>query len=274
VTIYKGNDMTTLETYEKPLDILPQQAVIREMALPPLGDLAGALAVAQAKARSAAKDATNKFHGYDYASAESVMSVAKVALEGVGLAVIPLGHRLCVKGTGQAVMYEIEQQFMVAHKSGQTLTFPYPWPVIPERGRPLDKAMAGALTTSLSYFLRGLLQIPRVEEDEVHMDGRDDRDAAPPAPPVKPAPLPAKQADKPLAPSPWDHPRWKALYAKLTACGLLNGQSPEDEAAALITQGLKLGDDATPSGFTDPQWERAEKLVDGRLARLRAEAGQ
>jgi hypothetical protein len=60
--------------------------------------------------------------------------------------------------------------------------------VVPERGRPLDKAFAVALTTSLSYLLRDLLQMPR--GDEADMNARNDlpqeqhRPAKPQAEPV------------------------------------------------------------------------------------------
>jgi hypothetical protein len=46
------------------------------------------------------------------------------------------------------------------------------WPFAEEKGRPLDKALAGALTSSLGYWLRSLLLVPRDDEE---MDKRDDR---------------------------------------------------------------------------------------------------
>ena len=46
------------------------------------------------------------------------------------------------------------------------------FPIIEDKGRPLDKALAGALTTSLAYYLRDLLLIPKQDENQV--DKRDD----------------------------------------------------------------------------------------------------
>lgn len=47
---------------------------------------------------------------------------------------------------------------------------------MPEKGRPLDKAFATALTTALKYWLRDLLLLPRVVADD-DMDTRDDRES-------------------------------------------------------------------------------------------------
>jgi len=46
------------------------------------------------------------------------------------------------------------------------------FPAIEKKGTPADKAVAAALTTSLNYFLRDLLMIPRSEEFD--MDKTDD----------------------------------------------------------------------------------------------------
>jgi hypothetical protein len=146
-------------------------------AVPPpaCGKLAAALAKAQSRCRAASKDSRNDFHKYKYASAEAIMEEAKIALADCELSVIPLGHEMRVSGNGSAAFYEVHRQFLIAHSSGECLTLPFPWPVCPDRGRPLDKALAGAMTTSLAYFLRDLLQMPRVDPSEQHMDSRDDR---------------------------------------------------------------------------------------------------
>jgi hypothetical protein len=49
----------------------------------------------------------------------------------------------------------------------------------PHKGTPLDKAMLGAETSALGYWLRGLLMAPRLELDEV--SARNDRDYDPTA---------------------------------------------------------------------------------------------
>ena len=53
-----------------------------------------ALAAAQALASSVEKDARNTFHKYAYASAEAMISEAKVALAQHGIAVVPLRQAL------------------------------------------------------------------------------------------------------------------------------------------------------------------------------------
>ena len=82
---------------------------------------------------------------------------------------------------------------------------PFGVPVLPEKGRPIDKAEAGARTYALSYFLRDLLLIPRVDEGS-DVDQRDDRDrsgrATAPRPAAVPAPKPAVAPPAPAAPPP------------------------------------------------------------------------
>jgi hypothetical protein len=78
--------------------------------------------------------------------------------------------------------------------------------------------MAGALTSSLNYWLRDLLMVPR--EDET-MDSRDDREYAPRSP-SRPAPTPAPAAARPPAvpaarPAPTVTPvngEWVEIYCK------------------------------------------------------------
>jgi len=51
----------------------------------------------------------------------------------------------------------------------ETLEFP----AIVRKGTPHDKAVAAALTTSLSYWLRDVLLLPRMD-NEASMDRRND----------------------------------------------------------------------------------------------------
>ena len=50
----------------------------------------------------------------------------------------------------------------------------YETPIIPDKGRPMDKAVATARTYALGYMLRDLLLLPRVEPS-ADVDARDDR---------------------------------------------------------------------------------------------------
>lgn len=144
--------------------------------------LAKALAAARDRCKAAAKDARNDFHKYDYASADNVIAVATEALEGSGLALIPAREELVAVGS----TYALNRLLFLAHASGEFVPLEtLGWPVVPDKGRPLDKAFAVALTSSLAYKLRDLLQIPRGTEDD--MSARDDREAQAPPPPPAPA---------------------------------------------------------------------------------------
>jgi hypothetical protein len=147
------------------------------------GNLAAALSAARDKCKPAALDATNTFHKYDYASAEEILRVGGEALKGSGLAVVPVSSQLTVLGDGSATIHALDRDLLLIHSSGESLPLRVRgWPVIPDRGRPLDKAFASALTTSLSYLYRDLLQMPRVDPAD-DMAGREDRPAPKPKQP-------------------------------------------------------------------------------------------
>jgi hypothetical protein len=150
--------------------------------------LYAALAKAQAHARGVEKDSTNTFHRYKYASAESLIAEAKDCLSVAGLAVLPissvvtplersLGDTTSKDGkVSVGAIAKLLAKWLVVHAEGGSLELSIEWPVVPESGRPIDKAVASAHTASLGYLLRDLLQLPRVEEG-TDMDG-DDRDAS------------------------------------------------------------------------------------------------
>lgn len=142
------------------------------------GALAAALAQAQARARAVEKDAQNTFHRYAYASAEAILGEAKHALEGTGLALVPQNDSVAASpaAEGQPVSWVLTRGLLLVHSSGESIYLTTSWPIVPDKGRPLDKAVASARTTSLAYLLRDLLLMPRVAEGE-DMDhaSRDDR---------------------------------------------------------------------------------------------------
>lgn len=167
-----------------------------------LGQLAAGLEQARRKCQPVEKDSTNSYHKYRYASAEAVIEAAKDALDGSGVVVIPLeasidGHEQ--KGLNR---YELRRKFMILHTSGQYLVSSCHWPVVEDKGRPLDKAAAIADTLSYSYFLRDLLNMPRVNPED-DAAGRDDTRPAAPAKtpavngPQKPSPAPARSPEDP-----------------------------------------------------------------------------
>ena len=139
-----------------------------EKKTPAISPLDAALLVAQSALNSVGKDAKNQFHKYSYTSAEGMIGACRDALHGAGL----VARRTTWKIDPTIGEFGILISTMVvAHpESGATLSDEIVWAIVPEKGRPYDKAMAGALTSSLNYWLRDLLMVPR--EDET-MDSRD-----------------------------------------------------------------------------------------------------
>ena len=156
--------------------------------------LFGRLVRAQREARGVEKTSQNAHHRYKYASAEAVIEEARAALTAAGLAVFAWGWRLepgAIVGE-QRDFDRVVVTYILADEEGHTHTLdPCSTPVIPEKGRPPDKAEATALTYNLGYMLRGLLLLPRVEEG-ADVDQRDDRNHEPRQ---REAPAPMSAAD-------------------------------------------------------------------------------
>jgi len=155
-------------------------------------EVAKGMVKAQAAAKAVEKDANNQFHRYKYASAEAVIAEAGRALIAGGLACLTDGWWVTrssvyhvAKVQGQAKRGELDcdrlnVRYLLMHESGETwLSRLCTTPILPEPGRPADKAEAAALTNNLAYFLRGLLLLPRVEEG-TDISARNDTDNGPP----------------------------------------------------------------------------------------------
>lgn len=139
-------------------------------------ELFAALAKAQADARSVEKDKQNSFHRYKYASAEAVIEESKAAMAAHGLAFFAVCYRFEAGECGAAVG-RLHAEYRLVHSTGQSVGVHSSTPVVPEKGRPVDKAEAAAKTADLSYVLRALLMLPRGDEHSI--DARDDRDYEP-----------------------------------------------------------------------------------------------
>lgn len=147
-----------------------------------------ALVAAQAAINPVEKGSTNTFHKYRYASGDEIIAEARSALNSAGLATFATRWQLTetpYQWTDEkgAVIDDVALRLLVryrlVHTSGEVMDFePFSVPVLPEKGRPIDKAEAGARTYALSYFLRDLLLIPRVDES-ADVDQRDDSRHAP-----------------------------------------------------------------------------------------------
>jgi hypothetical protein len=155
--------------------------------------MAAALVAAQRHAQAVAKASKNSFHGYKYASAEALIEESRAALGEAGLAVMPVNWVVVPVTDLEGVKSKVQVTYMLVHESGASVTATTETSVLPEKGRPQDKAEATALTYNLGYYLRGLLLLPREEESSV--DARDDRQFQPASKSaVKPASQIASQA--------------------------------------------------------------------------------
>jgi len=136
--------------------------------------------------REIKKDGNNTFHKYQYATAEAVLDACRTALAAGGMAVDASEWDIVSAGENTFMLH---QTMRIVHESGECRRRKIVWPVVPERGRPLDKAVAVALTASLAYAVRGMLLAPR-GIGEPDMSARDDREYQPPAANHKPKPKP------------------------------------------------------------------------------------
>lgn len=216
-----------------------------------LQKLSEALVKAQMESRGVTKDKANDFHRYRYASTEALILEAQGCLHTHGLALHPVGSEIvAVAGSvgviippdkNQAASADLltllilRRRWRLTHSSGEAMEWGQDWPIIPERGRPFDKATAAADTASLGYTLRDLLLLARVEKGtDLDDDERDakpqDRqparqgnpfDGAPPRDNVRPPPrdpTPRAPANQPAAPTDEGHdPSWQADRAAFCA---------------------------------------------------------
>lgn len=138
-------------------------------------ELYAAVLEAQRSLKSLRKDAHNAFANYDYTSSEAMLQASRDALHAAGLVAFrgAWEYTRC-----EGAIWDVRMEMTVAHpSSGQKFSEWISWPAVEGKGKPMDKAVATALTTALSYWLRDLLAIPRNAGDD--MDERDDRDAEP-----------------------------------------------------------------------------------------------
>lgn len=136
----------------------------------PKTSLASALLAAQSALPSVGKDSKNSFHHYNYTSSEAMIAACRTVLHGAGLVLRRAGWKF--DGTAEGGV--VTSQFVLSCPvSNESVTDEVGWVAIPEKGRPIDKCLASALTASMGYYLRDLLLVPR--EDENEMDKRDDR---------------------------------------------------------------------------------------------------
>jgi hypothetical protein len=152
-------------------------------------ELAAALVAACKAAEAVEKNKKHDFHKYRYVSADAMIAEGREALGGAGLTLFTAGWRFEPlevaagpaadgKAPSATVIGRVSIGYRLVHTSGAFFDFGSSSFVVLEKGRPADKAEMGAITENLSYTIRGLLLLPRVDE-AVAVERRDDRSFEP-----------------------------------------------------------------------------------------------
>lgn len=141
-----------------------------------------ALLAAQRMARTVVKGKLNSFGGYMFASGEVLIDEGREYLLANGLTFVQRGQ------TSIDDKY-VRIEYVLSHPaSGEKWLWSNLVPAGESKGKPMDKALAGALTYDFGYTIRGLLLLPRKSKDELDPDERNDGKHVPAA---RPAPAPA-----------------------------------------------------------------------------------
>lgn len=224
--------------------------------------IAAALVAAQRNAQGVAKNARNKHHSYNYASSDAVIAAGREYLTSAGLSLTRTYSFLVASPDAKTVIEREAEDarfiglsmsaFVLRHENGESIVFPeMPYPVLTTKGRPADKALGAALTTSLAYFLRDLLLLDKADED---VDSRSDGASVGAANAPKATPPKASQTQQ-SAPSRSPIP---ATVLDLAT---------EDEQAKMRAN--------YPNGMTADEAAKAEKqLRDRRAKEAKAAAGE
>ena len=153
-----------------------------------------ALLTAQKAIKGIDKNGRNDVHNYDYVTAESMIAECREVLHNAGL-VLTAGDVELIPCAADTMIVRIGRTLSLAGAEALTLT--RDWPAVLSKGRPMDKAVAGALTEDLSYTLRDLLLIPRGDEEGVGMDDTKRSETESKPEPRKAAPRAAKKSSPP-----------------------------------------------------------------------------
>ena len=110
------------------------------------------------------KDSKNQHGGYDYVSAEAMISKTRSAMLDVGLVFARKSG--VIEDVGGCLI--LRGEFVVIDTDyGEAFTFSLDLPCPPRKGMPEDKAAMAALTSSVNYALRDLLMVSRGREDQI-----------------------------------------------------------------------------------------------------------
>ncbi len=136
----------------------------------PTAALYAALAKAQAACAGTEKKSSNAHHRYKYASAEDMIDAATQAMAPNDLWLV------CTSAVPDdlSAPKAMTVMYLLGHASGDSMVLgPSSLTTHPDRGRPGDKAVTTCLTYLQAYCIRGILNVPRVEEG-TERDSQDD----------------------------------------------------------------------------------------------------
>jgi hypothetical protein len=110
------------------------------------------------------KDSRNAHGGYDYVSAEAMISKTRAVMLDLGL----VFYRDDASLADVAGVLTLRQRFcLINADTGESHTFNMDLPAPPRKGMPEDKAVMAALTSGLNYAIRDLLMVSRGREDQI-----------------------------------------------------------------------------------------------------------
>ena len=146
--------------------------------------LASALLDAQRSIHAVGKDSKNNYSKYNYASAENIIAACREVLLEAGLTFQRTAWDMSEVSYRHVSNWDKNQKRMADTELAVavvTMKFKLSHPASAESeeyaaavhaqervGTPLDKAVSAALTSGLSYMLRDILMIPRVDETELN----------------------------------------------------------------------------------------------------------
>ncbi len=145
----------------------PDKTPSVELSLPDdmAPELAEGLFLAQAAATTVESDGWNDHHKYKYPTQAAIAAKAREAMEAGGLFLNRLNSELIptpeyLMRAGSQTPCFVRVTYRLAHRSGKALPpIIVEAPVVPDRGRPLDKALAAALTLCHKATLAGLFNM-------------------------------------------------------------------------------------------------------------------
>ena len=169
--------MSEAKAFENNDGVWAEVSTRRELAK---AEFEAALAAAQAAMDAVSHDGKVNFGNtkYSYSSSEHIIGDTKKTLADHGLSFRAVSYRVSPP-LAEGTPLLLDATYRIGHKGGHYEEFKSQQFIIPERGRPFDKALGAAKTSDLGYSLRGYMMIPRGLSASDDIEQRDDTKYAP-----------------------------------------------------------------------------------------------